>query len=361
MKRRHNLILALARTGLALASLAAASAQAQSTVTVFGILDVAARSVSNETRGSLKSLVSGANNTSRLGFRGSEDLGGGWSAGFHLEHGIAVDTGSGASANMFWDRRSTISLVSDRLGELRAGRDFVPTYTVWVRHDPFAYVGVGASSVLLGAAPTAPATGLGSPPTLRSSNAIQLLLPRNLGGFEGGLMVAAAEGGRSADGAHKLVSGRIGYAAGGFSAGLGYGETENDVTAGARFKDSVLGLRYDFGLARVALAQRQFKFRDSRQTTRILSATVPVGNHELKLSVLKADLDGRVGSTLISANDARHIALGYVHNLSKRTALYGTAARISNDGAATFAIAGGNAPAAGKKSTGLEAGLRHSF
>jgi predicted porin len=67
----------------ALASIAQ-SAFAQTSVTVFGVADLAARSVHNEGTRAMRSLVSGSNATSRIGFRGVEDLGDGLSAGFHL-------------------------------------------------------------------------------------------------------------------------------------------------------------------------------------------------------------------------------------------------------------------------------------
>jgi predicted porin len=83
---------------------------------------------------------------------------------------------------------------------------------------------------------------------------------------------------------------------------------------------------------------------------------------ELKASVVRANLAGTVGNTTINANDAQQLALGYVHNLSKRPALYGTYSRISNDGIATFAVPwGAAAPVAGKTSTGYEVGIRHTF
>jgi predicted porin len=353
--------------GLAAAAMAALATlptpgRAQSGVTVFGIVDAAARSVSNEGQDSRRSLVSGAGNTSRLGFRGSEDLGDGLSAGFHLEQGVSLDTGTQASSTLLWDRRATISLVSRTLGEVRAGRDFVPTYTVWVRHDPFAYVGVAASSILLGTAPTGPATGLGSPPTLRAGNAIHYVLPGGLGGVEGGVMVAAGEGGKATDGYHKMVSGRLGYALGPWSVAAGFGQTENDLTTGGnRFRDSVLGTRYDFGVVRLSLAWRQFRFREARQSNLLFSGVVPIGLHELKWMFATTDLQGRVGVTDISANDARHFGVGYVYNLSRRTALYATAARINNESRASFAIPGGPTQVAGRSSTGFDAGFRHSF
>ena len=91
-----------------------AQAQSSSSVTVFGIADSALRHVSNEGRGSINSLVSGSNSTSRLGFRGTEDLGSGLSASFHLEHGILLDTGAQASATQFWDRRATSAWPASR-------------------------------------------------------------------------------------------------------------------------------------------------------------------------------------------------------------------------------------------------------
>lgn len=339
----------------------ATTAWAQASVSVFGIADVAARVVSNEDQGSRKSLVSGAGNTSRLGFRGSEDLGDGWSAGFHLETGVAMDSGTQANSTLFWDRRSTVSLVSKSLGEVRAGRDFVPTYTVWVRHDPFAYVGVAASSILLGASPTGPATGLGSPPTLRSSNQVQYILPSTLGGVDGALMVAAGEGGKASDGFHKIIAGRLAYTVGPVSVSGGYQTVENDLSKGEKFKDSVLGVRYDLGEGKVSLARREFKYLDAKQTVWMLSGAMAFGAHEVKASVLRANVAGKVGTANIDANDATHVGLGYVYNLSKRTALYSTVARIHNQAKANFEISGGPAVAAGKASTGFEGGMRHSF
>lgn len=91
---------------------------------------MAVRSVDNQGVGSQKSIVSGSSSTSRLGIRGVEDMGGGPFAGFNLEHGFIADTGSTASSTKFWNRRSTVSLTSltsQTLGELRLGRDFVPS------------------------------------------------------------------------------------------------------------------------------------------------------------------------------------------------------------------------------------------
>ena len=346
---------------LVLATWSAAPALAQSSVTLSGIADAAARSVSNEGRGSIKSLVSGANSTSRLVIRGSEDLGGGLSASFHLEHGIALDTGNPTGG--FWDRRSTVSLASKSAGELRLGRDFVPSYVGWSRFDPFSYVGVAGSNNLVSATPQGPIRGaFGTNPntTVRASNAIQYLLPGGLGGFEGHALVAAAEGSGAAD--NKTLGARVGWTGGPVSVSLAHTVSENGATVAGKFKDTAVGGTWNFGQARVNLACRKFEQGSAEQTNLMLSGLASFGVHDFKASWVKADMAGRVGAVVTDANDAQLIGLGYVYRLSKRSALYTSASRISNDGAATFVVPGGPAGiAGGRTSTGYEFGMRHSF
>ncbi len=340
-------------------ALAGVTAQAQSSVTVSGIVDAAARSVSNQGRGSIQSLVSGSNSTSRLVVRGTEDLGGGLLASFWLEHGIALDTGAATGA--FWDRRSTVSLSSRSMGEVRLGRDFVPSYLNWSRFDPFGHVGVAGSNNAVVASQVGPirsAFGTGANTTVRSSDSIQYWLPANMGGLEGNFMVGAGEGT-----SNKVVGGRLGYAFGPVLVSGAHTVTENANTfATGKFTDSAFGGTYTYGTAKLSAVWRQFKQAQSKQTNFVASALVTVGVGEIKASYIRMDMAGRVGTNNIDANDAHQLGLGYVHNLSKRTAVYGTVARISNDGAATFSIPGGPAvTTGGRTSTGFEAGLRHSF
>ena len=350
-------------TSAALATLALQStpALAQSSVSITGIMDAAARSVSNEGRGSLKSLVSGSLNTSRLVIRGSEDLGGGLLASFHLEHGIAADTGNPTGG--FWDRRSTVSVSSKAAGELRLGRDFVPTYVGWSRFDPFGYVGVAGSNNLVSATPNGPIrSAFGSNPntTVRASNAVQYFLPSGLAGVEGHVMAAAAEGGSAAD--NKTLGARVGWASGPVAVSLAHSITENGATASGKFKDTALGGSFKFGSGQVNLAWRKFEQASSEQSNLMLSGVLSFGLHDVKASLIKTNLAGRVGANVIDANDAQLLGLGYVYNLSKRTALFATYSRINNDGVATFQVPGGPAGlAGGKASSGYEAGLRHAF
>ena len=346
----------------ALLALAGAPAAAQSSVSLTGIADAAARSVSNTGRGSVKSLVSGSNSTSRLVLRGTEDLGGGLSASFHLEHGIALDTGLPTGG--FWDRRATVSLAGKSLGELRLGRDFVPSYVGWSRFDVFSYVGVAGSNNLVSATPQGPIrAAFGSNPntTVRASNAVQLFLPGGLGGFEGHALVAAGEGSAATD--NKVTGLRLGWVGKPVALSVAHTVSENGATAGGgKFKDTAIGGSWDAGFARFNLAWRRFERAGAEQVNLLLSGSTRFGPHELKAQLVRADLSGRVGAVAIDANDAQQLGLGYVYTLSRRSVLYASASRIRNDGEATFVVPGGPAGmAGGGTSTGYEFGLRHSF
>src|SRR5258706_12530467 len=110
----------------ALLATACAAASAQSNFTLFGILDANVRVVNNGT-GSVKSVSAGGINTSRLGFRGIEDLGGGLKAGFWLETGINPHTRTTSDSTRFWNPRTTVSLIAAAPRALRLGRAFTPT------------------------------------------------------------------------------------------------------------------------------------------------------------------------------------------------------------------------------------------
>lgn len=339
------------------------SAFAQSGVTLSGIVDVAVRRGQGEGAGKLSSVVSGSNATSRLTFSGREDLGGGLSAGFHLEHGLLADTGTAATATKFFDRRSTVSLASSTWGEIRLGRDFVPSYTVWSRNDPFSYVGVARSANLVSATPVGPirsAFGTNPNTTVRSDNAVQYILPSGLGGFEGGLMVAPGEGGNVAAGNASLTGVRLGYGDKGFAVSAGTTRSGNNQTSVSKFQDSVIGGQLDVANVKLSAAARQFKYDQAKQTLLLLGASMSWGPHEVKASWVRANMSGRVGATVIDANDADQLGIGYVYNFSKRTAVYTSFAMVSNDGAARFLV-DGPAPVAGGTSKGLEVGIRHRF
>lgn len=352
------------------AALFAPAAHSQSAVTVFGVADGSIRHVRNEAAGSVSSLASGGNSTSRIGLRGQEDLGQGLAAAFHLESGLRLDTGAPAGgATQFWDRRATLSLQDKRWGEIRLGRDQVPTHTVWLRVDPFAFVGVASSGNLQSGSAVNPgpiraafgATPSGLTPLSRTNNLVQLILPGGLAGVEGGIMFSAGEGGTAANGQHKVVAAHLGYANGPLALWAASTVTENDLTTTGRFKDQLLAGKYNFGPVSMAVGLRRFAYASSRQTNALLAAVVPVGAGQIKVSLLRADMAGRVGTTDVSGNEATQLGLGYVHSLSRRTVLYATYARINNGNVSTFVVPDGPTALRGRDSSGFEAGIRHTF
>jgi predicted porin len=153
---------------VALAALAVVgAASAQSSVTLFGVVDAAVQSIRGDGNGSVLRMATSSNASSRLGFRGVEDLGGGMSASFWLEAGLNNDSGLGAGSNtnnqaggaaaapagtqgLVFNRRSTVSL-NGGFGEVRFGRDYTPSFWNLTVFDPFGTLGVASSSNLTNA------------------------------------------------------------------------------------------------------------------------------------------------------------------------------------------------------------------
>lgn len=104
-----------------------ALAMAQSSLTIYGIADLGVRHGSGLTaanafsNASSNSVASGINNTSRLGFRGREDLGSGMYALFNFESGLNMDTGAMGNSTKFFDRASIVGL-GGGWGQVTAGR-----------------------------------------------------------------------------------------------------------------------------------------------------------------------------------------------------------------------------------------------
>ena len=370
----------------AIALACAAGAHAQSSVTLFGVVDVNAQHYKAEGVGSLNAVGNGGLSTSRIGFRGIEDLGGGLHAGFWLEGSINPDNGTGrgtntnnqasgaaaavaGSAGFLFDRNAYVNL-GGGWGDLRLGHDFVPTHYNSISFDPFNANGVARAGnfTFSGAANGSVFS------QITASNSISYWLPRGLGGFYGMAMYAAGENlsgaANSNDG--KLMGARIGWAAGKFDVAGAVSKTKYASTATlGDFTHSNLGASYDAGFARFFALYNRVKVDllagSVRKDTWELGAHVPVGPvGRIRLSY--ARLNDHSAATLLNAdgsqratNDASQWGVGYVHDLSKRTALYGTYARLSNDGRANYAVSGGPAPLPGRTSTGLEVGLRHSF
>jgi len=333
---------------LALATLCAfaGAANAQSSVTLFGIVDLSLNSVKNGAS-STKTMDSNMLNSNRLGFRGVEDLGGGMSASFWLEGGMANDTGSPAGFN--FQRRSTVSL-SGSFGEIRLGRDYSNTFSTKAAYDAYGANGMG-SSINLYFFNAVANLGSGAATVLRTDNMVGYFLPGNLGGLYGSVQMAAGEGGNG----NKSTGIRLGYAAGPFD--ISGSTSKTDVVGSVDFKVMNFGASYNLGFAKIMALYDQHKFGAKKYTTTEISTSVPMGQGEFRASYSK----GNAAGAGTDANDSTLFGLEYIYNLSKRTALYTQYGRLKNSGAALATVGAGPANVAGGTSTGYGAGVRHMF
>ncbi|HSV52946.1 MAG TPA: porin [Burkholderiaceae bacterium] len=339
---------------------AAGTASAQSSVTLFGVVD-ATLQLGRGTLSDKTQLGNSGNASSRLGFRGTEDLGGGMAASFWLEADVNPDNGTGVTTNtnnqasgtavaaagtqgLTFNRRSTVSL-SGGWGELRLGRDYAPNFLNLVMFDPFGLRGVGASLTLQ--------PGFTGLTTVRASNSIGYNLPGNLGGFYGQAQMYLGENntGPATEDDGKGYGVRVGFASGPFNVALATNRTE--YAAGDNRQSSIAG-HWDFGFAK---AMGQFT-RDRVGATDgrgwLIGGQFPMGVGEIRASYSAYE------TTAVGTPETKKLALGYVHNLSKRTALYTTWARAKNSGGAAVAL-NGSTTGANTSSSGLDIGLRHNF
>lgn len=349
-----------------LAAAACAPAFAQSSVTLFGVVDVNVGWIKNDE--SSWQLGTNGMATGRLGFRGIEDLGGGLRAGFWLEGEINPDTGTSTASYGNGDaaiggfnfrRRSTVSLFNP-WGEIRLGRDNTPTHWNWAVYDPFGTTGVGNAQNLAQDRRLTQGTNGNYGTLVRASNMVSYLPPGGASGpgLVGQLSVAAGE---DAPG-NKYLGARIGYSAGAYSVGASYAET--GITADDTVKATVwnLGASWDFGFARLSGMYNQIDisggtFAGSQQDNWFVGATAPYGQWRFNLSYGYAR-----GSGTITGNGASQIAVGTNYSLSVRTAIYAIYSTIDNRGDSAFRVIGASPPLTpGNNSQGVQIGVRHIF
>jgi predicted porin len=341
-------IFAMKKSLVALAVLSAfgASAFAQSSVTLNGRVDLSLKNSSNGTV-SAQSLSTNGHGSSQFTLRGVEDLGGGMSARFHLEAALFADRGT-IDTTRFFGRRATAALAGG-FGEIRLGRDYTPTFWNLTIFDPFGTNGVGAYSnihALQGGAST----------LVRADNTVGYFLPGNLGGIYGQAMVAAGEG----TAGNKYVGARLGYQAGPINVAASYGQTYVAI-APAFQNDETLAFvnmagSFNAGFATVMAQYGRQTLGNSTRTNALLGANVPAGPGFFRASF------SRFTDNSAAADGARQVAAGYVYNLSRRTVVYGTVSRVTNDTARAFGAGlEGVAAIAGRNNTGAELGVSHAF
>ncbi len=337
------------KTLIALAAVAATGAAfAQSSVTLFGVMDINVRNVKQGGQ-SLTSMSQDGTASSRLGFRGVEDLGGGMKAGFWLEAPINPDTGGTTGLNFV--RRSTVSLMGG-FGEVRLGRDYTPTFWNHTVYDPFGTNGVGSSVNTFGV------LGSGATTLVRADNTLAYFTP-NMGGFQAQLQFAIKET-KASNAPNEYAGLRLVYAAGPLSVALAAASEGSSLTNNNSYKRANIGASYDLGVVKPMFQYAQATFQpnvgaEAKVRMVLIGATAPVGPGLLKASYVRSNYDNFAG-------DANQWALGYEYGLSKRTAVYANYARISNKAGAAFGLSPNAAPVAtGGNATGYEFGVRHTF
>ncbi len=326
------------KSTLALAMLGAFAgvASAQTNVTIYGVVDAGLVRTDN---GSAKttSLDSGKQSGSRLGFKGTEDLGGGLSALFTLENGFNVDTGSMATANTLFNRQAWVG-VAGSFGTVKAGRQFTPVYANLGTFDPFGDALAGDSARIFNTEYE------GS----RFDNNLTYNYSAN--GFRSELQYSFGEVAGNAS-ASRAIGGFAGYKKGPVDTVLTYTKVNNAAGTDGR-RTWLLGGNYDFGMVKPYVAYATVKGTGTTDVHDwLLGATAPVGAAGTVM-VSYAKKDNRA----LANADAKQWALGYSHALSKRTNLYTSYGRLANDSASSLRVA-----VPGNTASEFNVGMRHTF
>lgn len=355
-------------SAMAMAILSAAQpACAQSSLTFYGIADIGLVGESGGSAGRVTKVTSGPASASRIGFKGTEDLGAGLAAFFVLEAGYSVDTGANAAANSLFNRQALLGLRSSA-GSLMLGRQTTPYHNTLVSvADPF---GTGYAGTIKN---TFPDSGTNA----RSSNTVMYASPDYMG-WSAELAYSPGEQANSAA-AGRQGGASFGYSGGGLNLRLAYNYKNADVAASpgtpaqqrGSATNKLLAANYDAGFARLYFALgidqgynsaplgasnayggvAPTASSDGREVLLGLSAPVPGGT--LMASVMRKDDRTAVNQ------DASAWGVAYLHPLSRRTSLYTAYGRINNHNGAGYTVANNSEAGSGDRAYNL--GLRHAF
>ena len=337
---------------LALAVLGAfaGAASAQTNVTIYGVADVGIQRIDTSATSARWGLDSGIQSGSRLGFKGSEDLGGGLSAIFTLESGYNIDTGTSAQGGRLFGRQAFVGL-SGGFGAVKFGRQYTPIFIAHDTIDPFGTGIIGDGSGI---------SAVFNPYGIRMDNTINYSL--TAGPISG--QVAYGFGEVAGDNsAGRQIGASLGYANGPLTV-VGAYHTANSPTVGSQADASTafIGGVFDFRVVKLHGAFADNRGDSATGATAIrdrdymLGVSAPIGGAgNVMASYTRHDqrLTGLGGA------DASYWALGYTHNLSKRTNLYTSYSTIRNDGGSALGLPAG--VAAGNDISWVNVGIRHKF
>jgi predicted porin len=338
---------------LAAAALVAPLAHAQSNVTIYGLIDI---NLGIEKAGDLRryGVDHGELNGSRLGFRGSEDLGNGLKAIFTLEQGYDPSAGTLEQGGRTFGRQSFVGLEGG-FGRVTLGRQYSPAH---LAIDPFDSTGSADHSPGL---LSRKAGGVRPAYEVRFDNMVKYRSP-DFAGFTADAGYWFGE--RSSDDASARREGDgFGvaglYKNGPIAASIVTQTIRRDATDG-RVRTNGLGFSYDFGPAKAYLAYTRDKemgsIGDGKARTYDVGVEIKAGSQ----GTVALSYANRNESNDAAAEDAHGFSAYYLHDLSKRTTLYTGYSQLNNKDNANYAI-GAITPAAGDDPRFVTAGIRHKF
>ena len=368
---------------LAIAGLASTAAFAQSNVTIYGIVDMGLVYATADGRSDGWKVDNGLLSGSRIGFKGSEDLGSGLKAVFTLEYMLMPDVNAPLGSAGDWSgsaTRQAYTGLSGNWGTVVGGRLQGVGFNFTCAHNPVAGGAFDTISKLNGGQ-----TLLGCGSAGRYNNAIAYISP-NWNGFtfeynharvtenaNRAYAVAGTNPAFSTDDSYANLA-RAAYANGPFSASLAYSKLEGgkNVAAGTTplaaamvtqpgdTKEWGAGADYDFGMVKIYGTYQDKNISKAKVLTDgdkwALGASIPV------FKVGSVMLSYAEFNSAVKNGDADAWTLAYTHSLSKRTTLYGGYSSVSNDKANFSTSAGANgAPKTGGDASMYAVGMRHTF
>jgi predicted porin len=349
----------LAKLGVAVgATVFSMSLYAQSTVQIYGIADVGVEYANNVRVGAAGSptasvvrLQSGNESSSRIGFRGREDLGDGLAAIFTLENGFSLDSGTLGQGGRLFGRQAYVGLAGG-LGEIQLGRQTTAIYDFGVAFDPISAARYSTSV-------------FDSAYFSRADNAVKYV------GTFGGLNVegqyslgydSLIANGSEVPGAFKVgkeMGVHTTYTAGRVQVGAAYDRQNGTSVATEADKNQrmVAGASVDFNPVKLLAAyQRQLVTTGLATTANklywVALQYAPTAAVTLTPAVYVNDPEG-------SNNKSTMFTVLGSYALSKRTDLYSQVAFMKNQDTATLGMGGTVNP--GDHQTALTVGIRHRF
>jgi predicted porin len=363
MKIKINVAAAL------LTALGASTAAAQSSVTIYGLLDEGLVHTTNANAAGdsiTKMPTLTGSFPSRLGFRGTEDLGGGLQALFTLEAGLLVDTGGLSQGNRLFGRQASVGLKGN-FGTITLGRQINMTFVSMLKSDVLGPNLFSISSI--------------DPyiPNARSDNAVGYF-----GTFNNVVVGATYSTGRDSSSAGgpgatncpgevagnakacRQVTGLLGYETPSYGINAAY-----DIMYGNT--GAANGLTSSNNSDRRAMINGYFKIGEARigggvmdRTTRAATGLTESDLYYLGVSypltpIVTLDTQVARRDQKHSDADVTMLVARLTCYFSKRTAVYGALGRMKNGGNSAVSLDAGGTVGAGKTQNGLMTGLRHTF